>query len=90
MVNASQQARKKIREILKDKDTVVVELSRVIKDAGSLEVGKFADFVVLDKNPLKVDPDEIRNIHVIATVRGGLITYSDVPKYDRNEPPGAK
>ena len=57
------------------------------KDAGSLEVGKFADFVVLERNPLKVDPDEIRNIHVMATVRGGLITYSDAPEYDRVEPP---
>ena len=60
------------------------------EDAGSLEAGKFADFVVLDKNPLKVDVDEIRNIRVIATVRGGLITYSDVPKYDRDDPPGGK
>ena len=60
------------------------------KDAGSLEVGKFADFVVLDLNPLKVDPDEIRNIRVLATVRGGLITYSDAPEYDRDDPPGVK
>lgn len=58
------------------------------KDAGSLEVGKFADFVVLDRNPLRIDPDEIRNIRVLATVRGGLITYSDVPEYDRIDPPG--
>ena len=57
------------------------------KDAGSLEAGRYADFVVLDKNPLNVDPDEIRNIHVLATVRGGLITYSDVPEYDRVDPP---
>ena len=60
------------------------------KDAGSLEVGKFADFVVLDRNPLKIDPDEIRNIHVLATVRGGMITYSDVPEYDRIDPPGGQ
>ena len=59
-------------------------------DAGSLETGKFADFVVLDRNPLKVDPDEIRDIEVLATVRGGLVTYSDVPEYDRNDPPGKK
>ena len=58
------------------------------KDAGSLEVGKFADFVVLDRNPLEVDPDEIRNVRVLATVRGGLVTYSDVPEYDRIKPPG--
>lgn len=60
------------------------------KDAGSLEAGKFADFVVLDKNPLKIDPDEIRNIRVLVTVRGGLITYSDIPDYDRVEPPAGK
>jgi len=60
------------------------------KDAGSLEAGKFADFVVLDRNPLKIDPDEIRNIRVLATVRGGMITYSDVPEYDRIDPPGGE
>lgn len=57
------------------------------KDAGSLEVGKFADFVVLNKNPLKVDPNDIRKINVLATIRGGDLTYSDLPKYDRVEPP---
>jgi hypothetical protein len=60
------------------------------KDAGSLEVGKFADFVVLDQNPLKVDPDEIRDIRVLVTVRGGKVTFSDVPEYDRIDPPGGE
>jgi predicted amidohydrolase YtcJ len=60
------------------------------KDAGSLEVGKFADFVVLDRNPLKINPDEIRNIRVLSTIRGGRITYADTPKYDRNVPPTGK
>lgn len=60
------------------------------KDAGSLEAGKYADFVVLDRNPLKIDPDDIRKIHVLATVRGGMITCSDVPEYDRIDPPGEK
>lgn len=60
------------------------------KDAGSLEAGKYADFVVLDRNPLKIDPDEIRDIRILATVRGGMITYSDVPEYDRVDPPDGK
>lgn len=57
------------------------------KDAGSLEPGKYADFVVLGSNPLKVDPAEIRDIQIVATVRGGLVTYADVPEYDRVDPP---
>ena len=43
---------------------------------GSLEVGKLADYVVLDKNPLKVNTAELRDINVLTTVRGGLTTYS--------------
>ena len=60
------------------------------EDAGSLEVGKFADFVVLDRNPLKINPDLIRDIRVLATVRGGKVTFSDVPEYDRIDPPGGE
>jgi len=46
-------------------------------DAGSLEVGKYADFVVLDRNPLKINPDEISDIRVLTTFMGGNITYSN-------------
>jgi predicted amidohydrolase YtcJ len=58
------------------------------KDAGSLEVGKYADFVVLDQNPLKVDKDAIRKIKVVTTVRGGIITFTEIPTYDHYHPPG--
>jgi len=56
------------------------------KEAGSLEAGKYADMVVLDKNPLKVEKDAIRNIRVITTIRGGLVTYTEIPEYDRDDP----
>lgn len=57
-------------------------------DAGSLEPGKFADFVVLDRSPLSIDHDEIRDIRVVATVRGGRTTYVSPTLYDRANPPG--
>jgi predicted amidohydrolase YtcJ len=40
---------------------------------GSIEVGKFADFAVLDADPCAVDPMEIKDISVLATVLGGVV-----------------
>ncbi len=42
---------------------------------GSLEVGKLADLVILDKNPLKVDPKAIRDIKVVETIKEGMTLY---------------
>ena len=43
---------------------------------GSLEPGKIADFVVLDRNPLKVEPMAIKDINVVETVKDGVTIYS--------------
>jgi predicted amidohydrolase YtcJ len=38
---------------------------------GSLKVGKLADLVILDKNPLKVEPMKIKDIQVVETIKEG-------------------
>ena len=38
---------------------------------GSLKVGKIADLAILDKNPLEVDKDKIREIRVLETIKDG-------------------
>jgi predicted amidohydrolase YtcJ len=42
---------------------------------GTLEEGKLADMVVLDKNPLKVPEEEIKNIVVLETYKEGVQVY---------------
>lgn len=38
---------------------------------GSIEEGKFADLVILDKNPLETPKDKIRNINIVETIIKG-------------------
>jgi predicted amidohydrolase YtcJ len=42
---------------------------------GTLEVGKLADFTVIDQNLLKIDPEDIADAQVMMTVVGGEIVY---------------
>ena len=42
---------------------------------GSITAGKLADFVVLERDPHDVDPDQIMNIKVNRTVVGGKTVY---------------
>jgi hypothetical protein len=39
---------------------------------GSLETGKYADFIVLDRNPLTVTPESIASTVVLETHVGGV------------------
>lgn len=42
---------------------------------GSLEPGKLADLVILDRNPLKVKPMSLRDIRVVETIKEGRTIY---------------
>lgn len=44
-------------------------------EIGSLEVGKFADLVILDKDPRKVNPDAIKDVKVLETWMDGKQVY---------------
>ena len=47
---------------------------------GSLEVGKFADLIVLDRNPLTIPAEDIANVKVLETVVGGEVVYAATPE----------
>jgi hypothetical protein len=42
---------------------------------GSLEPGKLADLVILDGNPLSVDPLAIKDIRVVETIKEGKTIF---------------
>ena len=46
------------------------------KDGGSIEVGKFADLAVLDKDLFSLSADEINQAKVVTTIFNGRIVYS--------------
>lgn len=46
------------------------------KNKGTLEVGKLADLVILDKNPLKVESTTIKDIAVLETIKEGKTVFT--------------
>jgi hypothetical protein len=45
------------------------------RDKGSLEVGKLADFALIDRDLTKISAPEIRNARVVLTVVGGKVVH---------------
>ena len=42
---------------------------------GTLEKGKFADFVIIKENPLEINPSEIHQLHLLETWVNGKLVY---------------
>lgn len=42
---------------------------------GSIEAGKLADFVILDRNPLMIPPSQLKELKVLETIKGGKTIY---------------
>jgi hypothetical protein len=42
---------------------------------GTLEPGKLADMVILDGDPLEIDPGELGNIEVLETIKEGQTVF---------------
>jgi heat shock protein HslJ len=60
---------------------------------GTLEAGKLADLVILDKDPLQVDPVTIKDIKVLETIKEGVTIYpappdGDLPMVQAPQDPG--
>jgi predicted amidohydrolase YtcJ len=45
---------------------------------GSIEAGKLADLVVLDRNLMEIEPTEISETQVLLTMFGGTLVYGDI------------
>lgn len=43
---------------------------------GTIEPGKYADFVILDENPLAVPPEKIRTIRILKTIKSGNVIFN--------------
>jgi heat shock protein HslJ len=61
----------------------VAEQYDELDSKGTLEVGKRADLVILDKDPLKVDPRSIKDIKVVETIKDGVTIFPAPIGFDK-------
>lgn len=53
---------------------------------GTLEIGKIADLVILDRNPLKVAPETIKEIKIVETIKNGKTIYPAPADFESTTP----
>jgi len=58
---------------------------RMENKIGSLEVGKYADLVVLDRNLFDIDPTEISDVKVMKTMMDGRFTFDRAAEVAQKE-----
>ncbi|WP_448119193.1 amidohydrolase [Pseudomonas serbica] len=66
-------------EVLRTITLNAAEQLRLEKVTGSVEVGKFADLIVLDKNFMQVPEDELGRNQVLLTLVGGKVVWAKAP-----------
>lgn len=63
-------------EALKSQTIWAAEQYDEQENRGTLKAGKLADLVILDKNPLKVQPMMLKDIRVMQTIKEGTMVYT--------------
>ncbi len=53
---------------------------------GTLEAGKRADLVILDQDPLRVDPKMIKEIKVVETIKDGVTIFPAPANFEQSTP----
>jgi hypothetical protein len=53
---------------------------------GSIEAGKLADLVIIDRDPFAVQPIELKDLKVLVTIVGGKVVYEETGMRDRTHP----
>lgn len=62
-------------------ETLTVDAAWIYReevDKGTLAPGKRADFTILDRNPLIVDPAQLRDLKVVATIKDGRLVWGSL------------
>ena len=72
-----------------DPECVTIDAAYFIRmedKVGSIEVGKYADLVVLEKNLFEVEPEAISDVQVVSTMMNGKFTYQAADDSTKGEP----